>query len=165
MGDETWFAYITSESNQQSLQWRHTGSPNPKNFKQMLTAQKIMAVVFWDRKGVRLMQFLPQGTTINAESYCEALKKLRRVIHNRQGRQRAVAHRRPAGSLLEQFKWEILENPPYSPDLAPSDYHLFFHFKKFLAAQSLRNDDETKALCRNGWKAWRRTFSTKAYKN
>jgi hypothetical protein len=26
---------------------------------------------------------------------------------------------------LRNFKWEVLKHPPYSPDLAPSDFHLF----------------------------------------
>ncbi|KAG5309538.1 SETMR methyltransferase, partial [Acromyrmex insinuator] len=28
-------------------------------------------------------------------------------------------------ALLNQFSWDVLTHPPYSPDLAPSDYHLF----------------------------------------
>ena len=31
--------------------------------------------------------------------------------------------------------------PPYSPDLAPSDYHLFLHLKKFLGGKQLDDDD------------------------
>jgi hypothetical protein len=45
--------------------------------------------------------------------------------------------------LLEQCKWKIFEHLPYSLDLAPSDYHLFLHLKKFLAGQSLRSDQVT----------------------
>jgi histone-lysine N-methyltransferase SETMAR len=26
---------------------------------------------------------------------------------------------------IKELNWEIFGNPPYSPDLAPSDYHLF----------------------------------------
>ena len=28
--------------------------------------------------------------------------------------------------LREQFQWDIFEHPPYSPDLAPSDFFLYF---------------------------------------
>ena len=28
-------------------------------------------------------------------------------------------------NLLHEFGWEVLDHPPYSPDLALSDYHLF----------------------------------------
>jgi histone-lysine N-methyltransferase SETMAR len=32
-------------------------------------------------------------------------------------------------ALLELFNWELFDRPPYSPDLAPSDYLLFTHLK------------------------------------
>jgi len=34
--------------------------------------------------------------------------------------------------------------PPYSPDLAPSDYHLFLHLKKFLGTKRFDDDDDLK---------------------
>ena len=63
-GDETWVSHITPESKQQSLQWKGTGSPKRKKFKQTISARKIMCTVFWDRQDVLLVEFLPQGTTI-----------------------------------------------------------------------------------------------------
>jgi hypothetical protein len=33
--------------------------------------------------------------------------------------------------LLEKFGWENLDHSPYSPDLAPSDFHLFPTMKVF----------------------------------
>jgi len=30
---------------------------------------------------------------------------------------------------IKLFNWEIFNHPPYSPDLAPSDYHLFTKMK------------------------------------
>ncbi|GBM20731.1 hypothetical protein AVEN_105961-1 [Araneus ventricosus] len=31
--------------------------------------------------------------------------------------------------LLHRFRWDVFHHPAYSPDLAPSDYHLFQHLK------------------------------------
>ena len=42
-------------------------------------------------------------------------------------------------ALLEEFKCEKFQHSLYSPDLTPSDYHLFLHLKKFLAGQRLRH--------------------------
>jgi len=33
---------------------------------------------------------------------------------------------------LKQLKWEAMEHPAYSPDLAPSDFHLFGPLKEAL---------------------------------
>jgi hypothetical protein len=48
-----------------------------------LSNRKIMATVVWDRKGVLLVEFMTWGTTINAESYCATLRRLRYAIQNR----------------------------------------------------------------------------------
>ena len=40
------------------------------------------------------------------------------------------------------LKWDILDLPPYSLDLAPSDFLLFLHLKKHLAGEKFDNDDE-----------------------
>jgi hypothetical protein len=36
----------------------------------------------------------------------------------------------------------ILDHQPCSPDLAPSDFHLFLHLKKHLAGKKFDDDDE-----------------------
>jgi transposase len=38
-------------------------------------------------------------------------------------------------TLLDHFNWELFDHPPYSPDLAPSDYHLFTYLEKWLRSQ------------------------------
>jgi len=37
-----------------------------------------------------------------------------------------------------------MDHPPYWPDLAPSDYHLFLHLKKFLGGKLFDDDDDRK---------------------
>ncbi|PNF28924.1 hypothetical protein B7P43_G18320 [Cryptotermes secundus] len=51
-------------------------------------------------------------------------------------------------SLLQEFSWEVFNHPPYSPDLAPSDFHLFLHLKKFLSGerQHFENDREAEMV-------------------
>jgi len=37
-----------------------------------------------------------------------------------------------------------MDHPPYSPDLASSDHHLFLHLKKFLGGKRFDDDDDLK---------------------
>ena len=53
-------------------------------------------------------------------------------------------------ALLESFNWDVFNHPPYSPDLAPSDYHLFMHMKKWLGSQRFDDDEELKDAV-TGW--------------
>jgi len=39
---------------------------------------------------------------------------------------------------IQDFYWELFNRPPYSPDLAPSDYFHFLHFKKFSVDKALK---------------------------
>jgi len=98
---------------------------------------------------------LLQGPTINSNVYCEPLKKLRRAVQNeRRGMLIATilllhdnARPHPAAQtqdLITSFKWEQMYHPPYSPDLTPSDYHLFLHLKMFLGGKRFDDDDDLK---------------------
>jgi len=45
---------------------------------------------------------------------------------------------------LETLKWEVLPHSLYSPDIAPSDYHLFQSMAHSLADQHLHSYEEIK---------------------
>ena len=142
-GCETCVFHHTPESKQQSLQWRPTHSPRTKKFKTSIPVKKIMASVFWDRKGILLVDFMPSGATINAPAYYDTLARLRRVIQiKRRGmltRGVCLLHdnARPHSAHVTTAFLEKLGNPPYSPDLAPSDFQLFLHLKKHLAGKKV----------------------------
>ncbi|GFT67165.1 hypothetical protein TNCV_783181 [Trichonephila clavipes] len=38
----------------------------------------------------------------------------------------------------KRFRWKVLDHPPYSPDLAPSDFPLFGARKKHFSEQMLK---------------------------
>jgi transposase len=60
------------------------------------------------------------------------------VLLHDNARPHTAAHIR---TLLEHFNWELSDHPPYSPDLAPIDYHLFTYLKKCFGSQSFNNNE------------------------
>jgi hypothetical protein len=52
--------------------------------------------------------------------------------------------------LIKTFGWEQIDHPSYSPDLAPSDFHVFLHLKKFLGGRRLLEDGDVKEAV-NTW--------------
>ena len=58
----------------------------------------------------------------------------------------APAHTaRVAQAAIRNCGFEQLSHPPYSPDLAPSDYYLFGHLKKELRGKRFADDNELKS--------------------
>ncbi|GFW28691.1 histone-lysine N-methyltransferase SETMAR [Trichonephila clavipes] len=154
-GDETWVSHITPESKRQSMEWRHTNSPVRVKAKRTISTRKGMATVFWDRHEVLLVEFMQQGTTINAAAYCATLTKLRRAIQNKRrglltsGILLLHDNARPHSAintqnLIRSFRWEQIDHPPYSTDLAPSDFHLFRYLKEFLGGKRFDTAEEVK---------------------
>jgi hypothetical protein len=45
-------------------------------------------------------------------------------------------------AAIHELDWAILRHPPYSPDLAPSDYHLFRALSNNPLGVSFNNDAE-----------------------
>jgi transposase len=102
-----------------------------------------MGTVFWDAEGLILAEFLEPGQTITAARYVQTLHKLSRALHNkRPGRNIIILHdnahphaARLTSEAIAKMGWEVLPHPSYSPDLAPSDYHLFRFVKDQLRGQ------------------------------
>jgi len=118
-----------------------------------------------EREGVLLVDFLERGSPINSERYCETLKKLRRAIQNkRRGKLRSRVlffhdNARPhtancTQELLDHFGWEVFDHPPYSPDLAPNNYHM----TTWLATQRFDDDTELQAGVNEWLKSQAATF-------
>ncbi|GFX18050.1 histone-lysine N-methyltransferase SETMAR [Trichonephila clavipes] len=92
---------------------------------------------------------LPNSQTLNSDLYCQQLDRLKLVIEQKwpelANRRGVVFHQdnaRPHTSVVTrqnfwEHGWEVLMHPPYSPDLAPSDYHLFLTFQNLLSDKKL----------------------------
>lgn len=154
-GDETWVHHYEPESKQESMQWHKKGTPPPKKFKVSQSAGKIMATVFWDAEGILLIDYKDKGVSITGGYYASILERLKAAIkEKRRGKltkgvlllhDNAPVHKsRIAMAALEKVGFEILAHPPYSPDLAPSDYYLFPNLKKELRGKKFSSDEEVK---------------------
>ena len=59
---------------------------------------------------------------------------------------------------LSEFNWKILPHPPYSPDITPSDYHLFKALQHFLISKKFENIDILKNSLKNYLKKKQENF-------
>jgi histone-lysine N-methyltransferase SETMAR len=92
--------------------------------------------------------------TINAEHYSALLEgPVKTAVRNKRKRAQASVSflqdtARPHTWLLapmdtiQKLKWNVLPPPPYSPDFAVSEYHLFDPLKKQLDGKRFRNNEE-----------------------
>jgi len=134
--DETWIHHYTPEFKQQSKQWTEASCSAAKKTRSVPSAGKVMVSVFWDAEGILFIDYLEKGKTITAEYYSNLLTRLdKKNREKRPGLQKkkiilyqdnAPAHKSVlAMGKLKDLHYKLLEHPPCSTDLAPSDFCLF----------------------------------------
>ncbi|XP_054158710.1 histone-lysine N-methyltransferase SETMAR-like [Oppia nitens] len=150
-GDEKLIYYnnASKKGEWRSTDQRPIGTPRP-DFRQ----QKVMLSVWWDKTGIIHWELLEIGATISADLYCQQLTRLRdKLIEKRYSmvnkwgvnfqQDNAPSHTaKTTKNLLKQFGWKIVDHPPYSPDIAPSDYYLFRSMRHFLDGKKFKNREE-----------------------
>ena len=97
---------------------------------------------------------MPRNTTINPDAYCAILRRLRKAIQNlRRGKfsrgivlihDNACPHtaRQTPTLLHDEFHRDTFDHPPYSPDLAPSDFYLFLKMKEHCVGKRFTDDED-----------------------
>jgi len=117
-------------------------------------AGKVLASIFRDQDGILFIDYLPKGQTINADYYSSLLVQLKDILKEKcRGKvtkaailflnDNAPAHRALATQKkLTYLGFQYLDHPSYSPDLAPSDSHLFPGLKKQLKFRHFSSDAE-----------------------
>jgi len=120
------------------------------------SAGKFLTSIFLDQDGILLIDYLPKGQTINEEYYSSLLVQLKDVLKEKhRGKvtkgvlflhDNAPAHWALATEKkLAYLGFQCLNNPPSSPDLAPSGYHLFPGLKKQFIGHHFSSDTEVNA--------------------
>jgi transposase len=112
-----------------------------------------MASVFWDVQGILFIDYLEKGKRINSEYYMALLVRLKEEITKKRPhmkKKKVLFHQDNAPchksivtmAKLHELGFKLLPHPPYSPDLAPSDYYLFAGLKKMLARKRFSSNEE-----------------------
>ena len=120
---------------------------------------KALLCIWWDQQGVVYYELLKPNETVTADVYRRQLNKLNdellqnwpAVASNRRtvlllhdnGRSHVA---RVVQDILLQLKWEVLPHSVLSPDIAPSEYHLFRSMQHGLAGHGF----EMMKKCENG---------------
>lgn len=134
-GDEKWVYY---ENPKRKAAYVNPGEPGPSQSKRNIHCDKVMLCIWWDQQGVVFYELLNPGETVTADRYrrqlgrlADALNRNRPEIANKTRRvlfhdDNARPHRAYiTKNKIEQLGWDRLDQPAYSPDIAPSDYYLF----------------------------------------
>ena len=154
-GDEKWVTYVNFR---RKRQWVGPGQTPIPDVKPDTHQKKIMLCVFWDIEGVVHWELLDAGTTLTAAIYSQQLEKVAVALRQKRPLKSKVIlqmdNARPHVAKLTRSKihdlgWEILPHPPYSPDLAPSDYYLFRTLNNEIGGQQFDSDDALKTWLTN----------------
>jgi [histone H3]-lysine36 N-dimethyltransferase SETMAR len=151
-GDEKWIFFRNPNKENQ---WLYPGMPTQPVVKQGRFDCKVMLCVWWNFEGVIHFELVPEGRAVNANLYTQQLDRVYAVLCERYpalvNRNRvllqhdnAPAHtaRLTRGKVQELQGIEVLPHPAYSPDLAPSDYHLFRAMAHFLKGRQFDSVEE-----------------------
>lgn len=130
--------------------------PRPKQPRQRRSPVEVMLIVFYDIRGLVHHEFIPAGQTVNKEYYLSVLKRLREKISRTRPElcksnswilhdDNTPSHR---AAIVSEFKAahaiKTIDQPPYSPDLAPCDFFLFPKLKLQLRGTRFESIEATK---------------------
>jgi [histone H3]-lysine36 N-dimethyltransferase SETMAR len=153
-GDEKWI-YFDNQKRKKS--WTDPGQASKSTAKRNIHGKKVLLCIWWDQKGILYYELLKPGETVTVVRYQQQLMKVNhelltkrpewakrhdKVILLHDNARPHVA--KPIKDIISGLKWEVLPHPPYSPDIAPSDYHLFRSMAHGMSEQHFTKCDDIK---------------------
>ncbi|GBO19455.1 Histone-lysine N-methyltransferase SETMAR [Araneus ventricosus] len=149
--DEKWVYYNNTS---RKGGWLAPGEPAGSVARRVLTNQKVFLCVCWDCRGIIYKEYLKSGQTVNSAIHSNMLIKVRDAIREKRRnefrRKVVLFHQynaRPhvsmmTGWTLYKLEWDLMQHPPYSPDMAPSDFYLFSHLQLHLDGEIFNSNEE-----------------------
>ncbi|KAK6767034.1 hypothetical protein RB195_026541 [Necator americanus] len=111
-----------------------------------------MICVWWDWEGLVHWEMLEKNKTVEKNLYIAQLHRVKEAIQLKRPHRRGQVillhdNARPhtaniVKAALQELDWEVLQHPPYSPDLAPTDYHLFRSLSNQMRGVTFDNNED-----------------------
>jgi hypothetical protein len=151
-GDESWF-YIQQK---RPRMWVLTADNLPEIPKTTIATQKVMLTVFFGINGVVLTNWMIPPNSLNASYFLnEILVPLSHSIHGVHPKQHSpftIIHfdnakphtAKMTMNSLQQLHLKRAPHPPFSPEIAPSDFYLFGAIKEQLKTYEFESIDAMK---------------------
>ena len=144
-GDETWIYHFQPDSKAKNKVWLSSEGNRPVIARHCKTSNRMLYAIFFDSKGPVLQIPAPKGSSVTGKFYKESVltqlvdfyQKCRphtgvhsiKLLHDN-----APAHKSTTvQEYLKESGLDVLDHPPYSPDLSPCDFWLFPRLKEMLA--------------------------------
>ena len=146
-GDEKWVLYV---HHTRKYQWVRTGQTSIATSKNDLHPRKIMLSVWRGVRRITHWKLLPNECNITADLYCQQLDCVAAKLQRKQDKIYFLHdNTRPhvAKSIREKLLkvgWITIPHPPYSPDLAPTDYHLYHFLSDYLREKKIDDENDLK---------------------
>ena len=147
-GDEKWILYNNVEWKRS---WGKENEPPPTTPKSGLHPKKTMLCIWWNWKGVLYYEFLleKQQVLLPVRPNESSTQRKRLELVNRKW---VIFHEDTARlhvplitrQKLLQLGWEVLIHRPYSPDIVPSDFHLFCSLQNSLNGRNFHSLEDSK---------------------
>ena len=144
-GDETWIYHFRPDSKAKNKVWVSSEGDRPVIVRPCKTSNRMFYAIFFDSKGPVLEIPVLKGSSVTGKFYRESVRselfdfyqkcRLRtgvsgiKLLHDN-----APAHKSATvQEYLKESGLNVLDHPPYSPDLSPCDLWLFPRLKEMLA--------------------------------
>ncbi|XP_071743600.1 histone-lysine N-methyltransferase SETMAR-like [Lepeophtheirus salmonis] len=124
--DETWLHYFTLNSNRQSSKWTAQNEPAPKCGKILQSSGKQLlhsVIGSLERRNCRKTAAFEEKESAASSRHAPCHKSVKTM------------------AKIHELGFELLTPPPYSPDLAPSDYFLFTDLKRMLDGKKFSSNE------------------------
>ena len=144
-GGETWIYHFQPDSKAKNKVWVSSQGDRPVIARCCKTSNHMLYAIAFDSKGPVLQIPVPKGSSVTGKCYRESvLTQLVDFCQKRRPRtgvrgikllhDNAPAHKSATvQEYLKESGLDVIDHPPYSPDLSPCDFWLFPRLKEMLA--------------------------------